>query len=77
MNYTLFVLQFNFLLSRAENERKGTNHNEKFIPVPFQTLVILFAIRSYQSEQSGTNANPDKDIDSGTFLTIIIIMRDH
>ena len=26
--------------------------------VPFQTLVILFAIRSYQNEQTGTNANP-------------------
>ena len=29
-----------------------TNQNENFTPVPFQTLVILFTIRSYQNERT-------------------------
>ena len=67
----MFFIQF-FLLLRTEKERTKRNKSErKFcscsVPffymlnnsfVPFQTLVIIFAIRSYQKDRTEKNTNP-------------------
>ena len=64
-----------FLLLRTENERKGTNQNENFAPIPVKYFLnVKQFVRSvpyfsdslrnpFVPERTGTNANPDNNIE--------------